>query len=147
MNRNGVTRHLIDFLIRTIGYRDTIMVKDFVVFLAGVSIGILIMSVVVGRVMHRTRSSEDLGKVTSVKFIHDSKVYYFTRVNNFYESMEFIFMVILLPFSNRREYTISGKRRARWLVNIVFALIILLMVLSVLFVLNPIISPDKIHII
>lgn len=121
---------LIDYCIKTIGYLHMIMLKDSVLVMSGVAIGMLVSTLLTSRLMHRTRHLEDLGKVTSVKYKHDNKTHYITHVDTFLEALEFVILMVYFPFAHKNEYTISDKNRAKWCLRIVIVITVILCILS-----------------
>ena len=94
------------------------------------------------RVFHRTRSVEDMGNVTGVRFKHENKTHYFTHVNSFVEALEFVILMVFLPFTQRYEYTVSDKKRARRCLIYVLVITLLLCILSYIFISHPLIRRD-----
>lgn len=142
MPRDGKVREVLEYLIELIGYVHIIMFKDFVLLLAGIGIGLIIAIVVMSRVFHRTRSVEDMGNVTGVRFKHENKTHYFTHVNNFIEALEFVILMVFLPFTQKHDYTVSDRKRAKKCLLCVVVITLLLCILSAMFISHPLVRKE-----
>ncbi|MFT8313231.1 MAG: hypothetical protein ABF633_03135 [Clostridium sp.] len=135
---NGVVRDIIQWLINTLGYYNTIVLKDVILFVAGVSIGGIIMILLVSRFFYRIKKVESLGRVTSVRFRHGGQDFHFIQTNNFWQSIEFLFMAVFLPSHN--QYTLEDIKRTRNLVIFIFVILGVLTFLGILFIFHPLLN-------
>lgn len=135
---DGVIRAVIQWLINNLGYYNTIVFKDVILFIAGVSIGGIIMILLVSRFFYRIKKVESLGKVTSVRFRHEGKDFHYTQTNNFWQSIEFLFMAVFFPSHN--QYTLEDIKRTRNLVIFIFVILGVLTFLGILFIFHPLLN-------
>ena len=135
---DGVIRAVIQWLINNLGYYNTIVFKDVILLIAGVSIGGIIMILLVSRFFYRIKKVESLGKVTSVRFRHEGKDFHYTQTNNFWQSIEFLFMAVFLPSHN--QYTLEDIKRTRNLVIFIFVILGVLTFLGILFIFHPLLN-------
>lgn len=130
---------LISKIIDLVGYMNTIIIKDIILFLAGVSVGAMILLLLVGRVLHRIQKVETLGKMTAVQYNYGGKKHYYTQLSNFPQSVEFITQLIIMPSYKKKEYTLADKRRTQVFLFLFTIIAILLIVFGAMLVTHPII--------
>lgn len=144
MVKNGILKTSVDWLVSALGYTTVIKLKDFTLFLTGVTIGVLIMAVLIGRTFSRIRQVENLGRLSLVKFKHNGKILYFAQTKTFCEAVEVVMMIVLLPFIRKREYTLADKKRTKTFVYAVFIVVAVMIVLSFLFITHPMVTVERI---
>lgn len=139
MGGSLMTKEFIVNLTHFFGYRILVIMKDAVVLSAGVSIGLLIMLFLCSNFLYRIESVDDLGKVTAVTLYNNEEKRYYTSITSFYQAVEFIIQVTLLPFIIKKSYTVHNERRTRLITYTLFMLCAILIILAILFIEHPLI--------
>lgn len=142
MPKDGKIRDILDYLIELIGYLQMIKLKDCALLIAGVAVGMLITTLIMSKVIHRARHLEELGKVTGVRFKHGREIHYATRITSFKEALEFVVLMVYFPFTQKEQYTISDKKRAKWVLRIIIIITVLLCTLAYIFITHPLVKPE-----
>lgn len=113
--------------------------KDVLLFLSGITIGLVIMLFLAGRVLHDVEKVDGLGKFIFLSFKgDDKKKHIYVNIKSVYQAMELLIRLIF--FRNvKRTYGIKVENRDKILARIIVVTLFILCLLSVLFILNPII--------
>lgn len=140
MLNDGAFRDVVMWLIHRIGYTNTVKLKDLILSLNIMLTTVLVMLLLFGRVLHRIRHSDEIGKLTSTRFKDGKNTHYITHVHSFHESLEFIVLMFIIPFTQKTEYTVGDNRRAKIFLTVLIALVILSTFISGAFITHPLIN-------
>lgn len=131
---------IIEWLIAKLGYATVVKLKDVVLFASGIAVGECIMLMLVGYFFNRIQQVEELGKVTSVRFKHEGRTYYFAQIKNFFQAVEFLTTVIYMPFLRKGDYTLEDKKRTRLFAVFVCISMVCVILLGALLITHPIVD-------
>ena len=103
------------WLVSIFGYRFIIYFEDSIVLLAGIFIGMLIMSRLSGRVVFKLQKVKNLGvsRLKLIKFVHEGHEHYIADPKNVGESIETLLIVVFRPLFQVKEYTYRDERRTK----------------------------------
>lgn len=136
---NGHVRDFLKLMVNEFGYQNVIMTKDLILIITCILTGIMIMTLLLGSKLHRIKKVENLGRVTSVEYRQGNERHYYTQLNSFQQSLEFIVMLVL-PWFNRKEYMLEDKRRTRIFMYIFFVVTMILIFISLILMSHPILK-------
>lgn len=134
-------KKFIYILISKFGYFNIVHAKDAILFLAGVFMGIIIMSLLSGNVIHKLQKREDLGKINLVRFIHEGKRHYLANPQTYSESVETLLILILKPLFTIKTYTIKDEKRTIRFLILILSIGSILFLLSLIFINTTILPP------
>ena len=137
-----IFRSIIFWLIDKIGYTTVIKIKDMIVFMSGIAVGIIVMLLLMGRFLNKIQKVDNLGKATSVVFKHEGELHYYTTANNFHQVVEFMTTVAFMPYFKKNEYMLEDEKRTRRFAYIVFALLSVLILVGLMLATHPVLLPD-----
>jgi hypothetical protein len=135
--------HIVNFFIGSFGYITAVEFKDILTFLAGIMAGGLIMIILISRFFYRVQKVETLGKAISVRFREKDGVHYFTRMTNFYQAMEFILVITLLPFTVKEEYLLENRKRTVALAHFMMTLTVFITMCGIWMIFNPLVTTSQ----
>jgi hypothetical protein len=103
-----------EYLSQVFGYRFVVHFEDCILFIAGIFLGMLIMSCLSGRVVFRLQKVKDIGsRVKLIKFIHEGRQHYIADPQSVGESIETLLLVIFRPMFQIKEYNYRDERRTK----------------------------------
>lgn len=102
------------YLEQIFGYRTVVHFEDTTVFLAGVFLGMIIMSCLSGRVVFKLQKVKNIGsRVKLIKFVHEGRQHYIADPQSVGESIETLLLVIFRPMFQIKEYNYRDERRTK----------------------------------
>lgn len=131
---------IIDWLVANYGYKNVIMIKDFILCLAGVFIGSIIHSLLSGNVVRKLEKYEKLGeKVVAISMKSEEGETHFVNPHSFEEAVETWLSLILMPIFKIRRYTLRDQRRTKRFVYCLYVIEAIVILSAILFISHPII--------
>lgn len=126
-------------IIKSIGFTNAIKFKSFMTFISGIVIGILIALLFISYFSVKVQKVKHLGRVTTVIFQYKNEVRYYTRVNNFIETLEFYVKCAFFPmlFFGKSAYLLEDKKRPKIFCVTLYLLLIIYTIGTILIILCP----------
>ncbi|MFW2491000.1 hypothetical protein ACN077_20895 [Clostridium chromiireducens] len=123
-----------EYLSNVFGFRFVVHFEDTMVFLAGIFIGMILMSCLSGRVVFKLQKVSNLGSsnVKLIKFVHDGNYNYIADPKNIGESIETLLLVIFRPLFQVKEYSYRDERRTERFLIIMFIIGVIIFILAFL---------------
>ncbi|AQR98144.1 hypothetical protein [Clostridium saccharoperbutylacetonicum] len=122
------------FLEKLFGYEFVVHFEDSVVFIAGIFLGMIIMSCLSGRVVFKLQKVSNLGSsnIKLIKFVHEGNNHYIADPKNVGESIETLLLVIFRPLFQVKEYNYRDERRTKIFIIVLVILAIIFFILAIL---------------
>lgn len=104
-----------EWLADVFGFDFVVHFEDTVVFSSGIFIGMIVMSVLCGRVVFKLNKIHNLGsnKIKLVKFVHEGSKTYIADPKNVGEAVETLLLVIFRPLFQKKEYSYRDEKRTK----------------------------------
>ncbi|NOW08082.1 hypothetical protein [Clostridium beijerinckii] len=116
------------------GFAFVVHFEDIILFAAGVFLGMIIMSVLSGRVVFKLQKISNLGsnKIKLVKFKHEGTKQYIADPKTVGESVETLLLVIFRPLFQTNDYTYRDEKRTKYFLIFLAIIGILLFALALI---------------
>lgn len=122
-----------EYLSQVFGYRFVVHFEDSILFIAGIFLGMLIMSGLSGRVVFKLQKIKNIGsRVKLIKFVHEGNKQYIADPQNTGEAIETLLLVIFRPMFKIKEYNYRDERRTKIFLLFMMILGIIFFVLAIM---------------
>lgn len=114
-------------------YEFIIRLNDLFIFLAGVVVGMIIMSLLASNFLHKIKKIRDgNGSIKILRVDHGVESGYVTNFNSFWETLEEVLLLSFSPFFTQKTYTLRDKKRTKkfLIIMLLFSILIILLALS-----------------
>jgi len=122
-------------------YETAIKIKDIILYLSGISVGIIVTTFVIGSSFYKIKTmASGIGNMSTITVKEKGTTLYYTNPTNFAEAMEVLFTLTLKVIFNidGREYTLKNRKRTQVVLYVLYIIALLLIILGIVFITNPI---------
>jgi len=141
---NSLQQRYNEMAVRILGYTVAIHFEEFVLLLAGIFIGGIIVGIIATRFIMRIRhidNSKEKSKINMMRVSANGKNWYTLKLGSFVESFRQFFLVLFsMPFTKKR-FAEEDKRRTRIFITFLVIAMIAVLIFAY-FAINSDLKPE-----